>query len=53
MRIQVNLINILHSWLKTHWLVINNWLINDKKWLCIDDEVVIGLKVHSTMKSMY
>jgi len=36
------------------WLAIDDWLINvDKKWLCIDDEVVTGVKVHATMKSMY
>ncbi len=33
--------------------MIDNWLINDKKWLCIDDEVVIDLKIHSIIKFMY
>ncbi len=51
---------IVFQWLKIYWLVnsdwlaINDWLINvDKKWLCIDDEVVTDVKIHVIMKFMY
>ncbi len=33
--------------MNSDWLAIDDWLINvNKKWLCIDDEVVTGVKVH-------